>query len=129
MPDVIDLIVGNPKKWKMGNFDLLPIAFGMSMALVDIVMMASVKMVSQGTLGYGLGMVGATLMYATQPYIFLKAMAFSNMTVVNLIWNLMSDVIVTAGGILIFGETIHGLRWVAIGMALFSLGLFAYTDK
>ena len=123
------MIVGNPKKWVVGNFDTLPLAFGMAMALIDIVMMSSIKMVSQGTLGYATGLVGATLMYSTQPYIFLKAMTFSNMTVVNLIWNLMSDVIVTAAGVLLFGEKIHGLRWVAVGMALFSLGLFAYTDK
>jgi len=46
-----------------------------------------------------------------------------------LVWNLVSDVVVTLQGVLIFGETIKGVRWVAVGMALFALGLFAYTDK
>jgi multidrug transporter EmrE-like cation transporter len=50
------------------------------------------------------------------------------MTVVNLIWNLSSDVLVTLIGVFYFGETIKGLRWIAVCMALFSLGLFAYTD-
>jgi multidrug transporter EmrE-like cation transporter len=50
------------------------------------------------------------------------------MTVVNLIWNLMSNVIVTLMGVFWFGESIKGLRWVAIGMSLVSLTIFAYTD-
>jgi len=129
MPDVIDLIVGNPKKWKMGGFDFLPIAFGTVMAILDIVMMSAVKMIDQGTLSYAVGMPFATILYAAQPYVFLKAMEFSNMTIVNLIWNMMSNIIVTLTGVFIFGELIHGLKWVAVGMALFSLGLFAYTDS
>jgi hypothetical protein len=40
----------------------------------------------------------------------------------------VSDIIVTLQGVLVFGESIKGLRWVALGTALFSLGLFAYTD-
>jgi multidrug transporter EmrE-like cation transporter len=51
------------------------------------------------------------------------------MTVVNLIWNLMSDIIVTLSGVFLFGESIKGLRWLAIGMSVFSLCLLAYTDE
>jgi drug/metabolite transporter (DMT)-like permease len=50
------------------------------------------------------------------------------MVVTNLVWNLMSNVIVTLQGILIFGETVKGLRWLGVCMSLLSLALMAYSD-
>jgi multidrug transporter EmrE-like cation transporter len=41
----------------------------------------------------------------------------------------MSNVIVTMQGILIFGESIEGLRWVGIGMSLVSLAILSYTGN
>jgi len=86
------------------------------------------KEVSLKTVPYAVGLGGATLVYAFQPYLFVKALTFENMTVVNLIWNLSSDIIVTLMGVLYYGESIAGLRWLALCMSLFSIGLFAYTD-
>ena len=67
--------------------------------------------------------------YALEPLIFLKAMKYEGMVVTNLVWNLMSDVIVTLQGIIVFGESIKGLRWIGICMSIFSLGLMSYTDN
>ena len=114
--------------WKFGGFSMLPIAFGVAMALLDIVMMSTAKMIHTGAIPYGVGFPLSTLAYAFQPFIFLKALDHSNMTVTNLIWNLTSDIIVTLQGVFVFGESIKGLRWLAICMSLFSLGIFAYTD-
>jgi multidrug transporter EmrE-like cation transporter len=41
--------------------------------------------------------------------------------------NLASNIVVTVSGVLVFQEPVHGLRWVAIAMSLFAIGLFAYT--
>jgi len=114
--------------WKAGKFDLLPIVFGIVMALIDISMMGTLKLVDQGKLAYALGFPVATLLYAFEPYVFLKAMTHSNMVVTNLIWNLASNILVTLTGVLFFGESIKGLKWLAIGLSLFSLAIFAYTD-
>ena len=98
------------------------------MASIDILMMSTAKMVSEGTLSSAVGVPLAVGLYALEPLVFLRALHFEGMVITNLVWNLVSDVIVTLQGILVFGESIHGLRWVALGTALFSLGLFAYTD-
>jgi len=127
MKDAVDTWIKSVN-WKVGKFSMLPIVFGFVMAALDIVMMGMIKQVSIGSLSYGVGFPLATASYALQPYIFLKALGYENMTVVNLIWNLMSDVIVTLMGVFWFGESIKGLRWVAIGMSLISLTIFAYTD-
>ena len=114
--------------WKAGKFDMLPIVFGIVMALIDISMMGTLKLVDQGKMAYSMGFPIATVLYAFEPYVFLKAMTHSNMVVTNLIWNLASNILVTLTGVLFFGESIEGLKWLAIGMSLFSLAIFAYTD-
>jgi hypothetical protein len=128
MGDIVDQFIKS-YKWKFGNFNLLPILFGVGMATLDIGMMAVSKITSKGELAYSTGLLLSTLIYAPQPYLFLKALKFENMTGVNLIWNLTSNLLVTLTGVFYFGESIAGMRWVAICMALFSLVLFAYTSS
>ena len=124
--DVIDRFV-KQVNWKIGKFNTLPIFFGTLMATVDIFMMSSVKMIHQGTIPYSWGIPMSICFYALQPLIFLKAMTYEGMVVTNLVWNLMSNIIITIQGVLVFGESIKGLRWVGIAMAIFSLGFLAYT--
>ena len=122
------MVIGSVK-WKIGKFSFLPLVFGVLMALLDVGMMGVAKLTNQKKFSYLGGLLLSTLIYTPQPYLFLKAMNFENMTAVNLIWNLSSNLIVTLMGVFYFGEKIAGLRWVAIGMALFSLGLFAYSSN
>lgn len=126
--DIIDIWIGSIN-WKVGNFSVLPIVFGVAMALVDICMMGLVKMVSTGGISTTVGLPLSISLYALEPLIFLKAMRYEGMVVTNLVWNLVSNVIVTLQGILFFGETIKGLRWIGICMSIVSLALLAYTDN
>jgi multidrug transporter EmrE-like cation transporter len=127
MKDFVDVLIQSVN-WKLGNFDLLPILFGIVMALIDITMMGTLKFIDQGKLAYAVGLPIATLLYAFQPYVFLKAMAHSNMLTTNLIWNLASNIMVTLLGVFFFKEKVKGLKWLAIGLSLFSLGIFAYSE-
>lgn len=114
--------------WKVGRFSFLPIAFGVGMAFFDVIMMSLAKLSKIGSISYGTALPLATLIYAVEPYIFFKSLNYESLTVMNLIWDLTSDVIVTLVGVLYFKESIKGLRWLAILFAIFSLALFAYTD-
>ena len=125
--DIVDTLIRNVN-WKVGNFDMLPILFGTTMALIDIVMMSTVKMTSSGQLSTAVGLPLAMGIYALEPIVFLKAMSYQGMVVTNLVWNLMSNVIVTLQGVFIFGESVKGVRWVAIGMSIVALSIFAYTN-
>ena len=125
--DALDVFISKTN-WKYGSFSILPIVFGLAMATIDVVMMFTAKFVSLGSISYGLGLTIATLVYSVQPYLFIKATRLESMTVSNLIWNLTSDVLVTFSGVMVFKESIKGLRWVAIGMSMIALLLFAYTD-
>lgn len=107
---------------------MLPIAFGSLMAFLDIGMMGLVKMVSTGGITDSVGVPLAVAIYALQPLIFLRALKYEGMVVTNLVWNMLSNVIVTLQGILFFGESIKGLRWIGIGMSMVALSIFAYTN-
>jgi multidrug transporter EmrE-like cation transporter len=126
--DIIDTWIKSVN-WKIGNFNVLPIFFGTLMALIDIFMMSSIKMIHTGSLSSVIGLPFALGLYALEPLIFLKAMNYEGMVVTNLVWNLMSDVVVTMQGVFIFGESIKGLRWLGICMSIVSLAILAYTDK
>jgi len=125
--DLIDLWI-NSINWKIGNFNMLPVIFGTLMAFIDICMMSILKMIHIGTMNKLIGIPLSISLYAIEPLIFLKAMNYEGMVVTNLVWNLMSNIIVTLQGILIFGERIKKLRWLGICMSLVSLALMAYTD-
>jgi len=125
--DALDVFISKTN-WKYGSFSILPIMFGLTMATIDVIMMFTAKFVSLGSVSYGMGLTIATLVYSVQPYLFIKATRLESMTVSNLIWNLTSDVLVTFSGVMVFKESIRGLRWVAIGMSMVALLLFAYTE-
>jgi len=115
--------------WNFKGFNTLPIFFGILMSFIDICMMSTAKMISQGTISGTWGTPLAVSLYALQPLIFLKALNYEGMVVSNLVWNLSSNIIVTLQGVLIFGESIKGLKWLGIAMSMFSLGLLAYAGE
>ena len=125
--DFVDVWIGSIN-WKVGSFNTLPIVFGVLMAVVDIAMMSTLKLTSQGKILTAVGLPVAMGLYALQPVLFLKGLSFEGMVVMNLVWNLMSNVLVTLQGILIFGESIKGLRWLGIAMSLVALTILAYTN-
>lgn len=109
---------------------LLPIVFGMGMALLDVVMMATVKQVSTGAMPARTGIPFATLAYALEPFLFWQSMVVTgeSMTIMNLVWDLTSDVLITVLGIFWFGEKVGGLRVVGVCLSLVALTIFATTE-
>ena len=127
MKDGVDNLIQSIN-WKMGDFSFLSIAFGLCMATLDVIMMSLAKYSSKGVISYGTALPIATLIYALEPYIFFKSLKYDSLTAMNLIWDLTSDVLVTTVGVFWFGESIKGVRWLAVAFAVFALGLFAYSD-
>lgn len=127
MKDIVDKWITSVN-WKVGGFNVLPIAFGVTMSMLDICMMGIAKYTQKGEIPYQPGLSSATFLYALTPYVFFKALNYESMTTMNLVWDLTSDVFVTLFGVFYFKESIKGLRWLAVLFAMFSIGLFAYTE-
>lgn len=102
--------------------------YGIVMSLIDAGMMLLVKKVSLSTTNNILvRMIFPTVLYALEPWVFLSAMKYESMVIMNIIWNLVSNLLVTGFGILYFGEKIHGIRLVGFVLAIISLFMLGQT--
>ena len=106
---------------------LLPVAYGTGMALIDVGVFALLKKISLDT-SFSKWFFIAILFYALQPVIFLQALQFESMAVMNLIWNLVSTVLVTLMGFVIFKEQIGFYKKIGIFLSLVCVFLLSLED-
>ncbi len=103
--------------------------FGLLMATIDAVMLSLIRALNLGWLkdfGWFRGirwMVLPTLVYALQPWIFLKSLSFESLTVMNLLWDMTSDVLVTLVGLLYFGEDIGPRKMAGVVLSFVAMCL------
>lgn len=70
----------------------------------------------------------AMLIYSFQPYIFLLALQYESMTVMNILWDVISDIIVTMMGIFYFKEQISSIKQVGLVFAFIAIVLMSYDE-
>ena len=80
----------------------LPILFGIAMACIDVVILSMLKMKHMGTLQSTWIFVIAFCVYGFQSLIFYKSLDYANLTRMNLLWDICSDVLVTIIGLYLF---------------------------
>jgi hypothetical protein len=103
------------------------LGFALILAITDMILMGTMKKITTGVLS-NYWMIFVSLFYAVQPWIFLKGLQFSSMTVLNLSWDLMSDILVTMAGLFYFREYITSLRIFGIIFSFLAIILFS-IDK
>jgi hypothetical protein len=98
------------------------------LATTDVTAMSIMKQITIGN--YSMMYMGlVSLIYAIQPWIFLKGIGYSGMTVMNLSWDMMSDILVTVVGLFYFREKLSGTKLLGVGFALLAVFLFSYDNK
>ena len=107
-------------------FNVPVILFGLAMASLDGIILSLLKAVSLGWLGSLRWMIVPTIAYAAQPWIFLQSLKFEGLTVMNLLWDVMSDVIVTLIGLFYFGESLTWSKKLGVVLSLFSVFLLTH---
>lgn len=107
---------------KMTNWRIL--GYGTGLALIDVIMMPIAKLIHVNKLPmWTMGI--ATLLYAADPWIFLQSLNAEGMAVMNLVWNLLSNVFVTLFGLVIMGEEVGTLKKVGIALSFVSIYLLS----
>lgn len=99
------------------------IGFGAAFGLMDSIVLPIVKNVSQGW--NPLWMIVPVLLYGASPFLFLKALEQETLTIMNLVWDLTSDLIVTFIGLVVFAERLPPLK--LLGVVFSFIGLFLMT--
>lgn len=98
------------------------------LATTDVTAMSIMKNITTGAFSTAyMGLV--MLIYALQPWLFLKGITYSGMTVMNLSWDILSDIIVTVVGLFYFREQLSGTKLLGVGFAFIALFLFSYNSE
>lgn len=112
----------------MVSLNWIPVAYGAVMASIDVFMLGIIKSVSKDTSRFIRWMILPTIIYALQPWIFLSSLRFESLIVMNLMWDLMSDILVTATGLLYFKEKIGPYKTLGVILSFVSIVLMAMED-
>jgi len=109
------------------NISKYGIIFGLLLALNDVISMTINKKIVLGIFAeYWIPII--CVLYGFQMYIFNKGLHVSGMGVLNLTWNLFSNIIITIIAIFYFNENINNIEIYGIGFALLSLFLFMLSS-
>ncbi len=108
--------------------NLIPLAFASLMAFIDTFVLALFKGYSLGKITFNgiipLGMV----LYSLHPYIFLHSLKYESMTVMNLLFDVISDITVTSVGLLYFKESISNIKKVGLLFAFIGIVLMSWDS-
>jgi multidrug transporter EmrE-like cation transporter len=104
-----------------------PLAYGFAMALNDVISLGLLKSIHLGWLSSYYFIVPLVL-YIAQPLLFFRSLSFESMAVMNIIWDLLSDVLVTISGIYIFKEKINQSKFIGILLAIVSMYLLTHEE-
>jgi drug/metabolite transporter (DMT)-like permease len=111
----------------MPQLNTIPLKFGFAMALIDVFMLSIIKKVNLNSKLIK-WMLLPTIIYAIQPWIFLGSLQYESMIIMNLLWDLISDVLVTLTGLIIFKETIGPYKLIGVILSFISITLMSLED-
>jgi multidrug transporter EmrE-like cation transporter len=105
---------------------LAPLVYGTYMATVDVFMLGILKAINLGWVSKSLIFL-PTLIYAMQPWVFLTSLSHESLTVMNLLWDVISDVLVTVEGLYFFQEKLSRTKMLGVGLSLISVFLLSWN--
>ena len=106
---------------------IIPIAFATFMAFIDVISLGAIKHYTLGVTHWAMIPV-AMILYGLQPLVFLKSLQYETMTVMNIMWDIISDILVTATGLLYFKEKLTTMKQVGISFAFIAIVLLSYDE-
>jgi hypothetical protein len=102
--------------------------FGLMFGALDAVSLPTIKAVSKGMLGFG-WMVVPFVLYAASPFLFLEGLKGETLTILNLIWDLSSDLIITLIGLFYFRESLSYTKGLGVMFSFIALFLMSYESE
>jgi multidrug transporter EmrE-like cation transporter len=107
---------------------LAPLVYGTYMATVDVFVLGILKAINLGWISKTLIFL-PTLIYAMQPWVFLTSLSHESLTVMNLLWDVISDILVTVEGLYFFQEKISRTKMLGVGLSLISVFLLSWNGR
>ena len=108
-------------------FNMRTLGFGLLFGFMDVVALSITKSVSLGL--NSLWMIVPLIAYAANPFIFLTALRKESLTIMNLVWDLTSDLLITFIGLFIFAESISPMKMLGVLFSFVGLFLMTYESS
>ena len=108
--------------------NIAPYLYALFMASIDAVIMPLLKAKKLGMLTGNWVFPFSSILYAVFPFIFYRSLSTNSMTVMNLLRDIISDVLVAVIGIFVFGETLSSLQWLGMVLAILGITLLGCCD-
>lgn len=108
-------------------FNIVPLGFGAMMAGIDAFMLSFLKYMSVEK-QYVKWIFVPMIVYSLQPVLFYFSLKYSSLTVMNLLWDVISDVIVTLIGLMVFQEKIGPYKKAGVILSFLSIILMSLND-
>jgi len=109
-------------------FDLTSLGYGGLMAIMDAFVLSSLKAYHLGWIEWRGILLVSMVIYACQPLLFLQSLGNSSLTIMNLLWDVMSDVIVTSIGLYYFSEKIGPMKKMGVVLSIVSIFLLTWKE-
>ena len=106
----------------------LPYLYALLMATIDAIAMPLLKARKLGMLTGNWVFPFSSILYAIHPFIFYRSLSTNSMTVMNLLRDVISDVLVAVVGIFVFGESLSPLQWLGMVLAILGITLLGCCD-
>ena len=107
------------------SFNLKSLGFGIVLSLMDVVSFSFVKNVSLGM--NPMWMILPSIVYAFSPYVLLQSLTSESLVIMNLLWDLCSDVLITCVGLYFFKETLSPTKMLGVVFSFISIFLMTYN--
>ena len=109
------------------SFNLRTLGYGLGFGALDATALPVVKAVSNGA--HPAWMIVPVLLYGASPFLLLSALRHETLTIMNLVWDLTSDLVVTFIGLIVFGETISPVKGLGVATSFVALTLMSYENN
>ena len=107
-------------------FNLSTLGFGTLLAGMDVIMMYIIKQYSKGVFASSYWMILPPFVYALTPFILLFSLKFETLLVMNMSWDIISDILVTAMAFFVLGERLSLMKTIGIGLSFVALFFLSY---
>jgi multidrug transporter EmrE-like cation transporter len=108
-------------------FNTIPLAFAATMASIDTFMLSFLKYISVNKQSAG-WLLLPMLVYTFQPVLFYFSLQYETLIVMNLLWDVISDVAVTFIGLFYFKEKIGPYKRAGVLLSFISIVLMSLND-
>ena len=110
------------------QFNLSGLGWGGLMALMDSSVLSLLKAYNIGWIKWNGVILISMLIYSIHPLIFLESLKTNGLIIMNLLFDVLSDIIVTCIGLFYFSEKLTNSKKIGVLLSITSVILLSWKD-